>query len=272
MKRLAKYRKDTIIFFVEALFVIPFLAGLTLSCAHSVDYLTLHDTDTVIHRDTLHPDGPAFIRFLSVTDNKGTISLKSSATATSPWLVGLPQMDLQYVPIKSDSSFTLYAEFTVGPFPGTTHRDSIVILGDSLKPFSLNTVVVFQTRDTRLVPIFANDSLKKTPSDLGKCYIRFVNGLPDFPQPTPSVFLHLDNAEGTPIFTDAGGVDAPLPYQSLRNYVQITAGAHTIYARSVNSANDVYSRSLNFEAGKYYTARLVGLKADGTDQFVIDAE
>jgi hypothetical protein len=271
MKRRGRYRREAVIFFLEMLLVIPLIAGLSLNCAHTVDYQTLHDTDTVIHRDTIHPTGPAFIRFLAVTDNKGTISLKSATTASAPWLVALPQMDLQYVPIRSDSSFTLYAEYNAGPFPGSIHRDSILV-GDSLNAFALTTVVVFQTRDTLLFPYFINDSQKKIPSDPGKCYIRFVNGLADFPQPTPSVFVHLDNVDGTPIFTDGSGVDVPVPYQTAHNYVQIPAGGHTIYARSVTSSNDKYSRALNFENGKYYTARLVGLKSENTDQLVIDAE
>jgi hypothetical protein len=270
--RLRRHRKHIFVLLVECLFVLPFIAGVSLNCAHTVDYETVHDTDTLVHRDTLHPSGPAFLRFLAVTDNKGTISLRTSRSATAPWLVALPQMDLQYVPVRSDSSFTLFAEFNAGTFPGSLHHDSIFVPGDSLTPFSLRTIVVFQTRDTLLFPYIVDDSMKKVVTEPGYCYIRFVNGLPDFPQPTPSVYIHLDGVNGTPVFKDAGGNDEAISYQSVRNYAKMPAGGHTLFARSVTNQDDFYTAALNFESGKFYTARLVGLKSNGTDVFVIDAE
>lgn len=269
MSKIRPYKRDLIILLLELFVVIPFIATLSLNCAHSVDYETLHDTDTVIHRDTIKPTGPAFIRFLAILDNGSTVVLKSSPLASSPFTTASSQIDQKYLPIRNDSPFVLYASYFTGLLPGTQHFDSITIPADSLKSFSLTSILIFQTRDSGIFPLFANDSLKKVNAPKGFCYFRFVNGLPDYPQPEPSVNIHLDNSDASPLFNNPPGA---VLYQEMRNYVLIPIGFHNVIARSEIDPTQFYSASLNFEEGHYYTARLVGIRALSTDKFIIDAE
>jgi hypothetical protein len=175
---------------------------------------------------------------------------------------------------------TLYAKFNAGPPPGKDHIDSVTIRADKLSQFSMTTVVLFQThpdgssgQDTGLVAIFVDDSMKRVIPPKGFCYIRFVNGLPDAPNPFPIVNLHIDNANAAPFYKDDSGKSKPVYYQELRNYVLFPVGSHTIYVSGEVDPNEVpYSRSAVFETGKYYTVRLTGIKANGTDFLTIDPE
>lgn len=259
------------ILLVELVIVIPFIATLSVNCSHTVDYQTLHDTDTVVHKDTIHPKGPAFIRFLAVLDNGGAVTLYPKQGAGTPFVNALPQMTSEYIPVRNDTSFKLYATFHTNT---NQFLDSLTVPADSLSPFSLTTIVLFETNstDTALFPYFANDSAKKVNAPPGMCYIRLVNGLADFPTPQPAMNLHLDNTTSPPLFTDPSGSDASVFYQSAHNYVLIASGTHTVYATNESDKTQSYNITVDFKSGKYYTARLVGRKQNNTDMFVVDEE
>jgi hypothetical protein len=249
--------------------------GLALSCAHTVDYETIDST-----KPPTIPPGPALIRFLSVIDNINYIYLYPSLFASTPYATAPTTMDARYFPIANDTLFKLYAKFNIGPIPGRDTYDSIIIRADSLTQFSMVTVVLFQThpdassgQDTGVVAVFADDSMKRVIAPKGFCYIRFINGLPDAPNPFPIVNLHIDSAKAQPFYKDSAGQSKPVYYQEVRNYVLFPIGQHTIYASGdVDQTQTPYFRSALFEQGKYYTVRLAGIKANNSDFLSIDPE
>ncbi len=272
VNNLQKYRRDYLIIVAELLLVIPFIIFLNSGCAHSVDYETQHDTDTVVTNHT--PHGPAFIRFLAVLDNAGPISLKTGGLTGLQFVQVQPSMDKQYIPITSDSSMKLYATFETGTFPNFgQHFDSLSI-PNTLDSFTLTSVILFQSNvgvDTFLTPFFANDSLKNIAAPAGMCYLRLVNGISDFPSPSPSVTLYLDDLNNQPVFKDNSGNPEMVTYGELHNYVLVPAGQHTVYAAGSTKSDNLQSTGF-FSQGKYYTARFVGSKANGTAKLAIDEE
>lgn len=251
-------------------------SGLIFSCAHTVDYETKTDT---LAKPTI-PPGPALIRFLSVIDNINYIYLYPSLFASTPYATAPTTMDARYFPIANDTLFKLYAKFNIGKAPGRDTYDSIIVRADSLTQFSMVTVVLFQThpdgssgQDTGVVAVFADDSMKRVIAPKGFCYIRFINGLPDAPNPFPIVNLHIDSAKAPPFYQDSSGQSKPVYYQEVRNYVLFPIGQHIIYASGdVDPTQTPYFRSALFEQGKYYTVRLAGIKANNSDFLSIDPE
>ena len=239
------------------------------SCSHTVE-VRVHDTDTVIqvHHDTI--PGPAFLRFISILNNasgtSGIITLLVNSPQSKELLTDASQqMGKQLNPVPHDSTFKLYASFFYGA--GLQKSDSITI--PPLKSFSMTTIAFFSTGDPGnpvLFPVFADDSTRKLLPPKDFCYIRFINGLPDYPQPNPSVNMHIDDINAPTFFKDN------VNYQELRNYVLLPAGNHTIYVRSETDITQSYSAPQTFYPGAFYTIRLIGKHADGTDQLVIDTE
>ena len=267
-----KYKRDYLILLAELLLVIPFIVFLHSGCAHTVDYETQHDTDTLIHNVT--PHGPAFVRFLSVLDNGGPVTLRTGSPKGLPFMQVQPSMDKQFIPITSNTSLKLYALFESGTFPNfSSHTDSLTI-PNSLDSFTFTSVVLFQNNvgvDTFVTPYFANDSLKRIDAPVGMCYLRLVNGINDFPSPSPSVTVYLDDLNSQPIFKDQSGNPAMVNYGELHNYVLIPTGQHTVYAAG-STKTDNLSANTTFIQGKYYTARFVGSKIAGTAKLAIDEE
>jgi hypothetical protein len=236
-------------------------------CAHTVDYQVQHDTDTLVHHDTI--PGPALVRFLSVLNN-GTLSPIINITTKSPLNIDLfasadQYMRKQFYPIPHDSEFYLYTTYFIS---AGQKSDSIPI--PSLKPYSMTTIALFKSSDPndpdRLAPFFANDSLRKNIAPKDFCYVRLVNGLQDYPQPFPTVNMHLDDIHSVPLFKSTVG------YKEIGNYILIPAGNHTIFVRSETDASQSYSANQLFVSGEFYTVRLTGKHADQSDQLIIDTE
>ncbi|MDP4221102.1 MAG: hypothetical protein Q8916_09895 [Bacteroidota bacterium] len=275
------YRKYSLSAFILALEVLLFAPAIVSSvllvgCSHPTDYITVHDTDTIYHHDTI--PGPAFIRFLALLNNpstaSGTVHLKlGSPQNPDPFADVAPEMRKQFIPIPPDTALLIYATYFYGT--GSQKVDSLTI--PKRKPFSMATIVLFRTNDAgdpnRLFPIFADDSTRKLTPPKDSCYIRLINGLPDFPQPTPAVNLHIDDINAPAIFLDPiTGLPTPVNFQEIRNYVLIPAGLHKVFVRSESDASQYYSATQQFTSGQFYTIRLIGSKIDGTDQLSIDAE
>jgi hypothetical protein len=237
-------------------------------CAHTVDYQIQHDTDTLIRHDTI--PGPAFVRFLSILNNgtvSGIILLRTNGLQNTDLFTDVQQtMRKQFIPIPHDTSFFLYANYFIDA--STQKSDSIAI--PKLKSYSMTTIVIFRTTDpgdpNRLFPIFGDDSLRRQIAPKDSCYVRLINGLPDYPQPIASVNMHLDDIHAPPFFKEE------IPYQEIRNYVLMPAGSHQIFVRSESDITQSYSASQNFLQGQFYTIKITGRHADGTDQLTIDSE
>lgn len=260
----------SVVFALQVFIFTPMIISSFYGCAHTVEEQIIHDTDTVLQVDTTfrNPNGPAFIRLTSFISGGGPILLKTRINNID-YIFGnaIAQTVKDYVPVRNDTPFTLYAEY----YNGTTKfEDSISVPADSFAANSLTSIALFQVSDgtgpSRLYPYFANDSAKKMPPGEGLAYFRLTNGLPDYPQPTPTVNGYLDDPNGTPLFT------LPVTYQEIRNYVVIPAGQHTIYIKSSIDGQLLYTLQKTFVSELYYTGRLLGRKELGSDQFTIDTE
>ena len=254
------------------LFLGLFTSVLFFGCAHTVDYsprdtVTINHHDTVFHHDTL--TGPAFLRFITVL-NEGTtspfilITMKNGDLFTTAGNI----MTNEFLTVPHDSVFYLYASYFIDA--STKKNDSIPI--PRLKSYSMTTIVLFKTTDAsdpnRLSPVFVDDSVRRNLAPNDSCYIRLINGVPDYPQPFPSVNLHVDDIHAPALFKDNAS------YQEIRNYVVMPAGNHQIYVRSETDITQSYFASQQFIAGKFYTVRLTGRHNDtpATDQLTIDSE
>ena len=263
MKLSEKYLKALVILFATIL-----VAGSSINCAHTVDYETIDST-----KPPVIPPGPAFIRFLSVIDNGGYVYLYPTLTSSTPFATALPSMGAPYLPVRNDISFLLYGKYTIG---ATAFVDSITVHADKMSQFSLNTIVLFQTHpDSGLVALFVDDSMKRIFSKPGFCYIRFVNAVYDYPTPTPSVNVHIDDIASKPLFLDSLGNSAPILNQQLRNYIPFPIGMHTLYVAADAGQQDppyYTAPPTNFQEGKYYTVKFTGLRTDSSAHVTVDEE
>lgn len=256
------------IFALLSLTAIPFLFT---QCAHSVDV----ETVGVLVHDTI--PGPAFVRFLAMLNNSKTSGI-IHLRMTSPQNIDLfadvnPEMRKQFTPIPHDSTILLYAGYFYGT--GLQKVDSVTI--PLLSPYSLTTIALFRTEDpndpNRLFAVFADDSVRRLLAPKDSCYIRLINGLPDYPQPSPSVNLYIDDINSQPLFKDnVTGLPSPVNYREIRNYILIPAGNHDIWVRSESDVSQAVRGSQQFVQGQFYTLRLTGSKAEGTAQLTVDIE
>lgn len=269
-RKMNRKRLASIVVVLQLFIFTPMIISSFYGCAHTVEEQIIHDTDTVLQVDTTfrNPNGPAFIRLTSFINGGGPILLRTRINNID-YIFGnaLSQTVKDYVPVRNDTPFTLYAEY----FNGTIKfEDSVSVPAHSFVSNSLTSIALFQVSDgsgaSRLYPYFANDSLKKQPPSEGFSYFRLTNGLPDYPQPTPTVNGYMDDPNGTPLFT------LPVTYQEIRNYVLIPEGQHTIYIKSSLDGQLLYTLQKTFVSGLYYTGRLIGRKELGSDQFTIDTE
>ena len=272
-----KSRLSVIIIMLQSLVFIPvIIASFFFSaCSNSVQVQTVHDTDTLYRHDTI--PGPAFLRFLAILNNSktsGIIHLKLYNTQNPDLFTDVnPEINKQFIPINHDSTIILYASYFFGT--GTQKFDSITI--PPRKPYTMTTIVIFRSNDpgdpNRLFPIFADDSVRKFIAPKDSCYVRLINGLPDYPQPNPSVNMHIDDIHAPAFFKDmTTGQPSPVNFQEIRNYVLMPAGQHQIWVRSETDISQFYTSSQLFIPGQFYTIRLTGSKADGSDQLNIDSE
>ena len=244
-------------------------------CAHTVEYQEVRDTTSNLRHDTV--SGPALIRFIAILNNgttSGLVALRASSSLSADLFAtaGIQTTKL-FNPVPHDSVFLLYANYAYGT--GMTKLDSITI--PSLKSYSMTTVVLFRTTDAadpnRIFPVFADDSLRRQAAPKKFSYVRLINGLPDYPVPSPSVNLYLDDINGSPLFKDKmSGQSSPVNFQEVRNYTLVPAGVHQVFVRSETDISQSYTTSQIFVEGQFYTIRLSGAKANGTDQLNIDAE
>lgn len=264
-----------IVIMAEALIFIPIIIGSLFfsACSHTVDVQTIRDT--VYRHDTI--SGPAFLRFLAVLNNSKTsaiIHLKLFSPLNPNLFTDVnPDMRSQFIPVNHDSTLELYANYFYGT--GLPKNDSLTV--PPRKPYTMTTIVLFRTNDVsdpnRIFPVFADDSLRRLEAPIGMCYIRLINGLPDYPQPSPTVNMHIDDINAPAFFKDpTTGLPSPVNFQEIRNYVLMPAGTHQIFVRSETDITQSYNATAQFIAGQFYTVRLTGSKADGSDQLNIDAE
>ncbi len=244
----------------------PMIVSSFYGCAHTVEEVTVHDSDTVIRKDTVTDTlgGARWLRFVSmlVSGNTSIITTASGNFFSEASYFMLPY----YVPTYNKQPFKLYATYFVGT---TSTLDSITVPADSLLPNSLVTIALFEVVEggsSGLYKFFAIDSAKNTPPPADSCYFRFINALPDYPQPSPSVNIYIDDPNGTPIFPSS------VTFTELRNYVLVKAGSHMIYVRSETNPTVLYSTQQQLKAGRYYTSRLTGSKVGATDKFSVDGE
>jgi hypothetical protein len=244
-------------------------------CATTVDYQAKHDTTTIIHHDTI--PGPAFVRFLAMLNNSktsGIVLLKMVSPQNPVQFAQVnPEMGKQFIPIPHDSSFVLYASYFYGA--GIQKLDSITI--PSFKPYSMHTIVLFRTNDSgdpnRIFSIFADDSTRSLTAPKDSCYIRLINGLPDYPQPIPLVNMYIDDINAPAFFKDkTTGLPSPVNFQDFRNYQLMSAGTHQIFVRSQSDLSQSYHSTQLYVQGEFYTIRLSGSRRDSTDQINIDSE
>ena len=269
MNRLLQRRAHftAIVFALVTLTITPLFFG----CSHTVDVETVHD---LVH-DTI--PGPAFVRFLAMLNNSKTSGI-IHLTLTNPQNTDLftdvnPEMRKLFIPIPHDSIFLLYASYFYDM--GSQKVDSVTI--PTLASYSLTTIGLFRTTDisdpNRIFAVFADDSIRRLTPPKDFCYVRLINGLPDYPQPSPSVNLYMDDINSEPLFKDElTGLPSPVNYREIRNYILMPAGNHDIWVRSESDATQNFKASQQFIQGQFYTLRLVGSKADGTAQLAIDTE
>jgi hypothetical protein len=234
-------------------------------CAHTVDYQIQHDTDTVIHHDTI--PGPAFLRFLSVLNNGMVSPIITVTTRNGDAFANVDKfMTNQFFPIPHDSTFYLLASY----FTDVTNKKNDSIPIPSLKPYSMTTIALFKSNEpidpNRLSPVFADDSLRKNLAPGGSCYVRLVNGLQDYPQPFATVNMHLDDIHAAPLFKNN------VSYKEIGNYILIPEGNHQIFLRSETDITQSYTITQQFISGQFYTIKLTGKHADQSDQISVDAE
>ena len=218
--------------------------------------------DTTIVRDTLvkPASGPAFVRFIRMpaSQSQGDINLFEDRRTNLVFSTVTTFGSREYFAFKSDTSFMLHVNYY---YQSQLIEDSIII--PSLAPQSLQTVILFQPIGTGMISTIINDSAKMSPAPQGMAYVRFLNGLSDFPQPEPILNVFLDSAT-TPLLS------RPVAYGDAHGYVLVPAGLHRITLRAIGTESPFRSEQQAFREGGYYTARLSGLF--GNEQFNISPE
>jgi len=251
---------------------ILFILAVTAAFLVTVNSCTKTVTQTVDStvRDTVHdtaliPVGGAALRFLSMfpksvsntwdftNDSDGSNTAYYSTSVTSPY----------YIQIPPSTPVTYYLFLNQSTFLGSIPLPS---LGDG----SITTVAVFDTSQGIIQIALGNDSAKSTPPPPGYCYLRFVNGVPDYPSPQPLVYLDLDGKD-TSVFL-SNGFDRPYYWKEISPYALIPSGQHAVNLRDSPLGNIIYTNTSVFQSGLYYTAHITGTQAAGNVIFAIDAE
>jgi hypothetical protein len=173
------------------------------------------------------------------------------------------------LPVKDSTAITLYADYVVD---GKPHLDEVTVYG-ALAASSLTTFALFLSDDNQghatTIMVLMPDTAQRNPPPEGYAYLRFVNGMADAPNPTPQLYLNLDNATNSIFKT--GSQPKPVPFGEPENYALVPAGTHELITTS-ESGEQMEVTNQNFVSGGYYTARVLGRRSDGSDRLIVDDE
>ena len=217
------------------------------SCTKTVTetvYVPVHDTTR----------GPALLRFISMLPNDQAVHIKTVNDPAAPSAFDARSTSSPfYLPLVPDSAvvYYLFTDFT-------SSYASVPI--PNLPANSINTCCLFKDSSQAMFWI-ANDSMKLHAAPAGQCYIRFVNGVANYPASGPTLFLDLDTF-GHSAFSDTTGnhgvpVAQPVQYGMMNNYSLIPAGSHLVFVRA-DQTQLLTTPIEGFQAGAYYTARVYG--------------
>ncbi len=247
-----------------AMLLLVSLASCTKTIVETHD-VPVHDTTTIWTK------GRAFVRFLSMLPNQGSISLSHSVSGSIlPFDAAVSYTTGTGYPVPDSMAFTVYCHYTIAT---KSFDDSLPV--PALPAHAERSYIFFayQNPDTKayfLQTTACDDSMKNIPAPSGYCYLRVMNGVNDFPTPRSQVYVYL-NGSDTSLFTDpVTKAKIPLAYGDVQNYKLIKAGDITIDVKD-DAGNLVHpTASRTTFAGQYYTLRRSGSHADGTDKIVLD--
>jgi hypothetical protein len=246
-------------------------AALVSSCTKTetvVETKLVHDTVLTV------PHGPAWIRFISMLPDGGSVTFWTDAQKQDPpFAQALSYSSSNYYPVADSSPLVLYADYFAN---GNRYLDSINI--GTLKQYSLSTIVLYLIENhdgtSHIYASFANDSTKLSDAPAGQAYVRFLNGISDYPS-EPKLCLSYDVA--TNYIWHSGTVPVPSYFATseIQNYTLVPTGSgptrHRFYATTVDG-EVVDSTNRTLTEGHYYTIRVYGRKSDGTNRMSVDEE
>lgn len=237
-------------------------------------------TETVVETKTVHdtivaplPRGPAWVRFISMLPEAGTVTLWTDAAKFNPPLANaLTYSTMSFVPIDDSVGVTLYPDYYVN---SVRYLDSINI--GVRPPYSLSTVALYVRENhdgtNRINAVVVDDSARIQPPPPHMCYVRFLNGMADYPS-QPYLFLGYDNAKNS-VWHDGTTPIGALATNDVLNYTLLQTGAgstqHKLYATTYDG-EIVDSVTRNFTEGHYYTVRVWGRKSNQTNRMSVDEE
>ena len=241
----------------------PFAFGLALiltvnSCTKTVTGPTVIDSTTI--RDTLRDTlrvtlgiQQALVRFTSMFPGSTppTIAI-SKAPGGIPFAYATSPLTGAYIPLRPDTSYTFYLSSS-----GWSGSLTIPPLGSALTTWAL--FLIISNNDTSMHPVWSIDSEHLTPPPPGYCYVRGIDGISDGGQ----YDLDLDT-----VYNDL----VPIQIYQITRYVLVKAGVHTIFLRTVGTAETPLQKPDNFQEGSYYTIRATGSFGDNSAQLTIDQE
>jgi hypothetical protein len=240
--------------------IVGVLAVLTLSSLSSCTKTIVQTVDVI---DTVHDtvSGPALIRFLSMLPDGSTISIRKTASGNDALFASATSYSTPlYLPVRPDTAvrYFLYLSSQFSVF------DSIPV--QSLAAGSINTYALFLDASTppRILPAWGNDSVKLVAAPAGYCYLRFINGIQDYP-PNAELYLDLDSI-GNYVFPQ------PVHFGSIGNYTLVPIGNHAVMIQQPFASEALIAKNQSFEQGAYYTARAVGKESDQSANLFIDVE
>ena len=213
----------------------------------------VHDTTHEVKHDTTR--GPTLMRFISMLPDGHPIFLKQTNDASAPTFLSVTAGSTPQYIIVPDSGIIYYLFLS----SGVSYASVQVPV---LAPNSIWTCALFKD-SSRSSFGFTNDSAKIHPPPIGKCYIRFVNGMAQLPPNNPQLFLDID---GQSPFLESGQ-PVPVIYGNINDYTLIPAGTHTVTVLA--DQKQVNSLMQNFEDGAYYTIRVYG---DSVAQVRVDQD
>lgn len=228
----------------------------------------IHDTVTV-YDTTEVPKGPAYVRFVSMLPDRtaGVALYLGPSESSAPFGLAGDRSRNEFIPVKPREALKLYGFY----YRGTTKlMDSILL--PPFEPTEMYTCAVFGIEDPEngsmaLEPHFSWDSLKTVPAGEGKAYLRLMNGLADFPVPTPVVNLKLKS------FSDTAFFPVDVKYREIANYLEIPTGSYQVYLTVPGEEGYILnSASINVAQGAYYTAMVYGRKSDNTARLQVLSE
>lgn len=246
-------------------------AALAASCTKTetvVETKTVHDTIV-----TPRPQGPAWVRFISMLPEAGTVTLWTDAARQKPPLANaLSYSTMSFIPIDDTAGLTLYPDYYVS---SVRYLDSINI---GVRPqYSLTTIALFirENHDgtNRINAVFADDSARTIAAPPGKCYVRFINGMSDYPS-QPYLYLGYDSPQNSVWHSGTAPLGA-LATNDILNYTLVSTGPgttrHQLYATTYDG-EVVDSVNRSFAEGHYYTVRVWGRKSQSTNRMSVDEE